>query len=174
MFKKLTESFNQLGRRFNLHQWVDKHLERYSDRTLRNISRTSTAMGALAVGHAGLWVAIGVAGAIALGLHAVGFAVPAFVGGATIALGALLAAKSVVAKVLFTALDKKCKVLMEKRGLLKPAPAPAPAPTTADTGSKVAAVPGAAPAFGAAAAAQPAAPPPAPAPDVKPPEAPKP
>ena len=171
MFKTLKDRFHQLGQ--SMSRLGDKELNALSDRQLRNVLRTSTAMGALAVGHAGLWVAIALAGAVALGLHAAGLAIPAFIGGATIGLGVLLAAKSATAKLLFTVLDKKCKSIMEKRGLTKPAPAPAPVPSAPDTGGKVATGPGVAPAFDAAASAQPT-PPVTPPPEIKPTEPPKP
>lgn len=172
MFKSLKEKFNQLGQ--SMRRLGDKELNRLSDRQLRNVARTSTAMGALAVGHAGIWIAIALAGAVALGLHAAGLAIPAFIGGATIGLGVLLAAKSAAAKVLFTALDRKCKNILEKRGLVKPAPAPAPAPATG-ADSKLATTAPLAESFAPTASnTLPAAPAAAPAPDVKPPEPPKP
>lgn len=174
MFKSLKEKFNQLGQ--SMRRLGDKELNRLSDRQLRNVARASTAMGALAVGHAGLWVAIALAGAVALGLHAAGLAIPAFIGGATIGLGALFAVKSATAKVLFTVIDRKCKAIMEKRGLVKPAPAPASAPApTAGADSKVATTAPLAESFTPVASnTPPAAPPATPALDVKPPEPPKP
>ena len=159
MFKTLKDKFNKLGQAFSLH--------RLSDKNLLNVSRLSKISATLAAGHASIWVGIGVIGVAALGLHAAGIAIPAFIGVGTICLGGLLGLKSVVVNRVCTAMHKHCDGLLRKRGV-KPAPAPAPAPTPAAEAT-VGVTPPLANSFAPAASNSPLPPPAAPAPEIKPP-----
>lgn len=167
MFKKLKDQFNKLGQTFSLH--------RLSDRHLHVATRASKILALLAGGHAGVWLGVALVGAAAIGLHAAGFAIPAFLGWSAVAAGGLFAAKSLVFGQAFHSLHKACAAIMEKRGLIskpepKAVPAPAPAPSAE---SKVGATPPLADSFAPAATNTPPAPA-APAPSPKPPVPPAP
>jgi hypothetical protein len=168
MLKTLKEKFNKLGQVLSLRKLQDKHLHL--------ISKVSKVSSLLAGGHALLWVGIGVVGGVALGLHAMGLAVPAIVGTGTLIIGGVFAVKSFVFNRGLKALHKHCESIIETRrsGAKPVVPNPVPAPAAE---SKVSATPPLANSFEPATTNKPPetpATPPAPAPEVKPPEPPKP
>jgi hypothetical protein len=92
----------------------------------------SRRLGLFAAGHAGVWVAMGAAGAVAVGLRALGVCLlPASLGIATLGLGAALALKSVVGNRLCMAIHDKCKAIKQQRAAARAAPAVAAAPAAA-------------------------------------------
>ncbi len=117
MLKNLKDKFNKLAQKVSLNSLSDRHL--------KLVRKASQVSATLAAGHAGLWVAVGVVGAIALGLNAAGVCIPMFLGVGTIALGALFALKSAVANRVSDALYKASTHILEKRGVIvQKAPAP--------------------------------------------------
>jgi hypothetical protein len=127
MLKSLKEKSSQFGQKIGqfgqkLGQKIENALgfHKLSEKNLHRVSKGAKVMALLSAGHAGIWLAIGVVGATAMGLHAAGFmiaghAIPAIIGTATLATGALLTVKAVVFNRMFAWVHRKCQNIQDAR-----------------------------------------------------------